>query len=139
MIKRLLVFIALSLCFFSSEHAAADLIYKPINPSFGGDAFNSNHLQGLANSQNSFAQKKSSTTQSTTERFLSMLQSRLYSALASQVADAIFGDNAQPSGTLVFDDQQITFFNTGTEIQLTITDFGTGQVTNIVVPTLQTP
>jgi curli production assembly/transport component CsgF len=65
-----------------------------------------------------------------------MLQSRLYSSLASQVSEAIFGDNAQPNGTLVFDDQQITFINTGTEIHLTVTDFTTGQVTNIVIPTL---
>ncbi len=68
-----------------------------------------------------------------------MLESRLYSSLASQVADAIFGDNAQPNGTIVFDDQQISFVNTGTEIQLVVTDFGTGQVTNIVIPTLNTP
>ncbi len=127
---------ALSVLFCSE--AAADLIYKPINPSFGGDPFNSNHLQGLAASQNQFKQSgSSSTTQSNTERFLSMLELRLYSALASQVADAIFGTNAQPSGTIVFDDQQVTFLNTGTEIDLTVTDFSTGKITNIVIPTLQ--
>ncbi len=114
----------------------ADILYKPVNPSFGGEAFNSNHLQNLANSQKLFEENTSSSTQSTTERFLSMLQSRLYSSLASQVSDAIFGDDAQPSGTIVFDDQQIAFFNTGTEIQLSVTDFTTGQVTNIVIPTL---
>jgi curli production assembly/transport component CsgF len=92
----------------------------------------------LAASQNQHKDDGSSSeSQTTTERFLSMLQSRLYSSLASQVAEAIFGDNAQPNGTLVFDDQQITFTNDGTAIHLTVTDFTTGQVTNIVVPTLQ--
>jgi curli production assembly/transport component CsgF len=117
--------------------ASADLLYRPTNPSFGGDAFNSNHLQGLAASQNQHKESSSSSnSQTTTERFLSMLQSRLYSSLASQVSEAIFGDNAQPNGTLVFDDQQIVFINTGTEIHLTVTDFSTGQVTNIAIPTL---
>lgn len=118
--------------------ASADLLYKPINPSFGGDPFNSNHLTGLAASQNQFKDTGSSksTTQTTTERFLSMLESRLYSSLASQVADAIFGPNAQPSGTVVFDDQQISFINTGTEVRLIVTDFSTGEVTNISIPTL---
>lgn len=117
--------------------ALADLLYKPVNPSFGGDSFNSNHLQGLAASQNQYKESSSSSSsQSTTERFLSMLESRLYSSLASQVAEAIFGDNAQPTGTLVFDDQQITFVNDGTSIRLTVTDFTTGQVTNIVIPSL---
>jgi curli production assembly/transport component CsgF len=127
-----------ALLFGFSSPLAADIIYKPINPSFGGDSFNSNHLQGLANAQNEFSKTNKSKAQTPTERFLSMLQTRLYSALASQVADAIFGQNAQPSGTIVFDDQQVAFLNTGTEIQLTITDFNTGQVTNIVVPTLVT-
>jgi curli production assembly/transport component CsgF len=123
------------ICLFSP--ASADLLYKPINPSFGGDSFNSNHLQGLAASQNQHKEDSSSSeSQTTTERFLSMLQSRLYSSLASQVAEAIFGEDAQPNGTLVFDDQQITFTNDGTSIHLTVTDFSTGQVTNIVIPTL---
>lgn len=128
----------LALLLLTATTAGADMIYKPINPSFGGDYFNSNHLQGLATAQKGFKEQSSSQSQSPTERFLSMLQSRLYSSLASQVSEAIFGEDAQPNGTIVFDDQQVTFINTGTEIQLIVTDFTTGQVTNIVVPTLQT-
>ena len=130
------LFYSILLSFMIGANAWADILYKPVNPSFGGEGFNSNHLQSLANSQKLFEENANSTRQSTTERFLSMLQSRLYSSLASQVSEAIFGDDAQPSGTIVFDDQQIAFFNTGTEIQLSVTDFSTGQVTNIVIPTL---
>jgi curli production assembly/transport component CsgF len=135
MSQRALFFTAVLLFTFDMP-AAADIVYKPVNPSFGGDSFNSSHLQGLAGAQNQFTKTSKSSTQTTSERFLSMLQTRLYSSLASQVAEAIFGDNAQPSGTIVFDDQQIAFVNTGTEIQLTVTDFTTGQVTNITVPVL---
>lgn len=117
--------------------ASADIVYKPINPSFGGDPFNSSHLQGLAASQNEYKDSGSQSAQSESERFVSMLQSRLYSSLASQVSDAIFGENAQQDGTITFDDQQISFTNTGSAINLVITDFGTGQVTNISIPTLQ--
>jgi curli production assembly/transport component CsgF len=130
---------AIVVFFATFAPAYADILYKPLNPSFGGDSFNSNHLQSLATSQNRFSESNSSSRQTSTERFLSMLESRLYSSLASQVSDAIFGEDAQPSGTIVFDDQQITFLNTGTEIQLTVTDFTSGQVTNIVIPTLATP
>ncbi len=128
----------LALLLLTTATASADLIYRPINPSFGGDPFYSNHLQGLATAQKRFKEQSTSRSQSPTERFLSMLQSRLYSTLASQVSEAIFGEDAQPNGTIVFDDQQVTFINTGTEIQLIVTDFTTGQVTNIIVPTLQT-
>jgi curli production assembly/transport component CsgF len=131
-------FIASVLAILSNNPAAADLIYTPINPSFGGDPFNSSHLQGLAASQNTFKETSASSRQSSTERFLSMLQSRLYSSLASQVAGAIFGEDAQPSGTIIFDDQQVSFVNTGTQIQLVVTDFSTGQITTITIPTLST-
>lgn len=130
---------ALSAIFVSvfSATSLADMIYTPVNPSFGGSPYNSNHLQSLATAQNEY---KGATTererQSMSERFIGMLQSRLYSSLASQVAEAIFGDNAQPSGTITFDDQQVSFTNNGTEIVLVVTDFSTGDVTNISIPTL---
>jgi curli production assembly/transport component CsgF len=130
-------FTALLICALSTP-AAADLIYKPINPSFGGEPFNSSHLQGLAGSQNQWKQQgSSSSSQSASDRFLTQLQSRLYSALASQVADAIFGENAQPEGTIQFDDQSIHFENDGTQIKLEVTDLNTGQVTEIIIPALQ--
>jgi curli production assembly/transport component CsgF len=130
--------ICFAACMFlcSINTAQADLIYRPINPSFGGDPFNSNHLQGLAGTQNEFKPDSKTKPQSATDRFLSMLQSRLYSSLAGQVADAIFGENAQPTGTIVFDDQQVSFSNNGVEIEITILNFSTGEVTNITVPTL---
>ncbi len=133
--SRYFTYTCLALC-FSATSALSDFIYKPVNPSFGGDSFNSNHLQSLATTQKSFKESSASQGRSSTERFLSMLESRLYSSLASQVSEAIFGQNAQQSGTIVFSDQQIAFFNTGTEIQLTVTDFVTGKITNIVIPTL---
>jgi len=127
-------------CFFlfAGQAFASDMVYTPMNPSFGGSYLNSQHLQSLATTQKQFEENTSASEQSESDRFVSMLQSRLYSSLASQVSEAIFGDDAQPAGTVVFDDQQISFVNTGTEIQLSVTDFGTGQVTNISIPTLVT-
>jgi len=120
-----------------STPAMADMVYKPINPSFGGDSFNSSHLQGLAGSQNQYKDSASSAQMSNSERFLNMLESRLYSSLASQVAEAIFGENAQPNGTITFDDQTISFVNDGTQITLNVTDLNTGQITTISIPVLQ--
>jgi curli production assembly/transport component CsgF len=119
----------------SISMAQADLIYQPVNPTFGGSPLNSSHLQSLASIQKQYEENPEEKRAS--EKFLDMLESRLYSGLASQVTEAIFGENALPSGTIAFSDQQITFVNTGTEIQLVVTDFTTGQVTSIVIPTIQ--
>lgn len=130
--------LAISFAAFLATPVLGDIVYKPINPSFGGEPFNSSHLQGLAGSQNVFKKEGGSSAQSPSERFVSMLQSRLYSAFANQVSEAIFGENAQPNGTITFDDQQIVFVNSGNSIELTITDFTTGEVTTIVIPNLVT-
>ena len=118
-----------------SSMAQADIIYQPVNPTFGGNPLNSSHLQSLASTQKQFEEHTEEKRAS--EQFLDMLESRLYSALASEVTDAIFGEDALPSGTISFSDQQVSFVNTGTEIQLVVTDFTTGQVTTIVIPTIQ--
>ena len=128
--------LAVPFLFAFAAPAMADMVYRPTNPSFGGDSFNSTHLNSLASAQNLHKPKSTSKTQTASERFLAMLESRLYSALASQVSEAIFGENAQPNGTITFDDQQVHFVNTGTEIQITVTDFLSGKVTNITVPSL---
>jgi curli production assembly/transport component CsgF len=119
----------------SISMAQADLLYQPVNPTFGGSPLNSSHLQFLANTQKQYEESTPEKTDS--QKFLSMLETRLYSALASEVTDAIFGEDALPNGTIAFSDQRVDFVNTGTEIQLIITDLITGQVTTIVVPTIQ--
>ena len=62
------------------------------------------------------------------------MQSRLLSALSSQVVDAIFGDNPQESGTISFGGQTIEFFRSLDSVTLVITNDDTGEETRIVVP-----
>lgn len=116
-----------------------EMVYKPQNPTFGGESFNSSHLNAMAGAQNEYKPKASSSSlsQTNSQRFISMLESRLYSSLAAQVSEAIFGENAQESGTIVFNDQTISFHNDGTQITLTVIDASTGQTTEISIPTVQ--
>lgn len=115
--------------------SAQDVTYQPIDPSFGGNPFNSAHLLGVANAQNDYKDPKSTANSSQADIFARQLQSRLLSALSSQIVDAIFGDNPQQSGTIKFGGQTITFDRGLTDVTLTITDDDTGEVTTIIVPT----
>jgi curli production assembly/transport component CsgF len=116
---------------------AQDLVFQPIDPSFGGNPFNSAHLLGVANAQNDFKDPKatSSTSNSQADIFARQLQSRLLSALSSQIVDAIFGDNPQEHGTISFGGQTIDFQRSLEDVTLNITNDDTGEVTKIVVPT----
>jgi curli production assembly/transport component CsgF len=118
---------------------AQDLSYTPINPSFGGNPFNSSHLLGIANAQNKFKDPSSTATgQTQAQIFAQQLQSRLLSALSGQIVDAIFGKNPQQHGTISFGGQTITFDRGLDNVTLNITDDTTGEVTTIVVPTYVT-
>jgi curli production assembly/transport component CsgF len=114
---------------------AQDMVYQPIDPSFGGNPFNSAHLLGIANAQNNYKDPSAQQSNSQADVFARQLQSRLLSALSSQIVDAIFGENPQESGTISFGGQTINFVRSLTEVTLTITDDGTGEVTTIVIPT----
>lgn len=119
--------------------AANELVYTPINPSFGGNPFNSGHLQFLATTQNQHLPSNDPVTnpQSTTaDLFVRNLQSRLISGLAGQVSDAIFGDNPSDAGEVVFGDTTVSFIRGAEFISLTIIDPNSG-VTEIQVPVLQ--
>lgn len=118
-----------------SEAVAQDIVYTPVNPSFGGNPFNSNHLLGIANAQNDFTNPASSSSSSQADIFARQLQSRLLSALSSQIVTAIFGDNPQESGTISFGGQTVRFIRSLTEVTITIINDDTGEETVIVVPT----
>lgn len=118
----------------ASPLAAQDVVYTPISPTFGGNPFNSNHVLGVANANNDTRDPRSTTSNSQADIFARQLQSRLLSALSSQIVDAIFGENPQESGTISFGGQTIEFFRTLEEVTLIIRDDATGEETRIVVP-----
>lgn len=116
---------------------AQDISYTPTNPSFGGSAFNSSHLLGIATAQKPDKPKSTASEASPSDLFLRQLQSRLLSALAGQVTDSIFGDNPQDHGTISFGNQLVTFDRGLTTVVLTVVDLSAGTTTEIEIPILQ--
>lgn len=113
---------------------AQDLVHTPISPTFGGNPFNSNHVLGIANAQNDTRDPRTQNNNTQADIFSRQLESRLLSALSTQVVDAIFGDNPQDQGTISFGGQTIEFFRTLDEVVLILRDDNTGEETRIVVP-----
>ncbi|MCA0922085.1 curli assembly protein CsgF [Pseudooceanicola nanhaiensis] len=125
---------------------AQDLVYQPVNPSFGGNALNSSHLLSIAGAQRTATARDAATSSSSgstdttdssdADLFVRQLQGRLLSALAAQVTDAIFGTDPQENGTVTFGTTTVTFERTLDTISLLIVDNFDGTVTEIVVPQL---
>ena len=71
-----------------TQAQAGNLIYQPINPSFGGDPFVGSYLLGKAQAQDTTTDPNTRSVQSlsSTERLLQNLESRLISQLISDVS-----------------------------------------------------
>lgn len=148
--KQILI-LSLFIC-VSANAVAGDLVYQPFSPTFGGSPLNSSHLLSTANAQKSATARDAdddllssiddgSTNSASSDQaalFLRQLESRLLSSLASQVTDAIFGENPQDSGTVQFGDTSVSFQRTLDSLELTIINGLDGSVTQITVPQLVT-
>lgn len=125
--------IALSLC---SASSAGELVYRPLNPSFGGDPFMGSYLLGKAQAQDTNTDPSARRTQplSATQRLVQSLESRLISQL---IGDISSGELSQ--GSFDSDDFSVVIEDQAGLINLRIVDKVTGDVTNISVGGLFNP
>lgn len=134
MLRFSAVALALACCATGTPVLSQDLVHEPISPTFGGNPFNSNHILGVANAQNKTRDPNAVDRNNQSSIFARQLESRLLSALSSQIVDAIFGENPQESGTITFGGQTIEFFRGLDEVTLIIRNDDTGEETRIVIP-----
>jgi curli production assembly/transport component CsgF len=113
---------------------AGTLVYTPTNPTFGGSPLNGGTLAAEASAQNHGAHASStgSSSLSTGQMFANQLTSQMYASLANQITQAIFGANAQQSGSYTFGGTTVAFNHVGGQIQITINDGAT--ITTLSVP-----
>ncbi|WP_404344367.1 curli assembly protein CsgF [Vreelandella venusta] len=121
---------------FSLESSAGELIYQPLNPSFGGDPFMGSYLLGKAQSQdtNTDPNARGIEQLSATERLIQSLESRLISQLISDVGSGDVGEGSFDSG-----DFSVVVRDDGGQLVVRVIDKVTGDVTNISVGGLFNP
>lgn len=122
----------------SASVQSSELVYVPVNPSFGGNPLNGPVLLNQANAQNGFTDHSSSSsagTQSTLTQFNSMLQSAILSRVSSAVTSSIVGaDGKLTPGTVETTDFTISIVNLSPGLlQITTTDKTTGQTTSFQI------
>ena len=121
------------------------LVYRPVNPSFGGNTFNYSWMLSSAQAQDKSKDPsatsgsqaglggRSAADASSLNNFSQSLQSQLLSQLSRNLFSQQFGEQGLKEGTFQFGDLQVIITNglNGTNIQ--ITD-GKGGQTTITVP-----
>ncbi len=134
-VKRALLAVALSALMVTTA-TGGELIYQPLNPSFGGDPFMGTYLLGKAQSQdtNTDPNTRSIEPISSTERLVQSLESRLISQLISDVGAGNVGQGSFDSG-----DFNVVVRDEGGQLVVRVVDKVTGDVTNISVGGLFNP
>lgn len=128
---------------------ARDLVYQPVNPSFGGSPLNGSYLLGLAGANNnryteSPEAKKQRRLQDAigggtdpAQQFERQITASLLSQIAATVGQQILGENARDSGTFSMGGTRVQFNRLGGQINIDITEAATGGRTNIQIPAPQ--
>ena len=118
---------------------ATELVYTPVNPSFGGSPLNGGFLLNAAQAQNKFKEESASRTRpGPLENFEESLVRRVLNNLAGDIADSAFGNG---EAGLTEGNYQVGDFvidvstESGGDLAVSISDLGTGDQTTIEIPT----
>ena len=125
----LLLLVSIVQMWAASVVSASELVYTPVNPSFGGNPLNGTYLLNNAQAQNKEKDPDgySYEAPSDLERLASSLESRL---LGQLLADMGNGN----TGSIVTDDFSMVVSDDGSGgLVVVITDLATGETTTIAV------
>ena len=118
--------------------SAQDLVYQPVNPSFGGYALNSSHLLSTAQAQNGFTQSSGLSSQrferNAVDEFKESLNRQILSQLSRQLVTSTFGESELESGKYELGDFIIEISEDAEGVNINIFDIRDGSETNILVP-----
>ena len=112
------------------------LVYKPINPVFGGDTFNYQWLLSSAEAQNKFTDENAFSYEKTTEleNFTETLNRQLLNSLSQDLFQQEFGNAGLTVGTYVFGSLVVDISPTTGGLFINILDTTTGDQTQINIP-----
>lgn len=113
-----------------------DIVYKPMNPFFGGDTFNYQQMLASANAQNSFEEDSGFDFEqpSDLDNFTDSLNRQLLNSLSQDLYQDQFGDEALTEGTYVFGSLVVEVSPTSGGLSVNILDTSTGEQTQIIIP-----
>lgn len=114
------------------------LVYKPVNPAFGGDTFNYQWLLSSANAQNQFDQKNSYSdllgNLNSVDSFSQSLNRQVLSELSRKLFEDQFGEGSIQPGNYLFGSMYLQVTTTAQGLLINILDTSNGDQSEIVIP-----
>ena len=116
--------------------SAQEMVYKPINPAFGGDTFNYQWLLSSAEAQNIHEEDSgfSFDEQSDIDSLTDGLNRQLLNKISSDLFREQFGDGDIQPGTYMFGSLVLEISPSTDGLLINILDTQTGDQTQIIIP-----
>lgn len=146
---KTIVFLLVSVL-FGGYLEAQDLVYKPINPAFGGDTFNYQWLLNSADSQNKYKEPVNDLykPQTELERFKENLNNQLLNYISRSLFQQQYDDGTTTGGTgtgtgtggglqqgtFVFGSLSVEVYPSNLGVVVNILDITTGEETQVIIP-----
>jgi len=126
------------LAFLSLTAFSQQLVYKPINPAFGGDTFNYQWMLSSAQAQNKLEEQSARGaglgTGNPLTDFENNLNRQILNQLSREVIDNIFGEGSLQDGEFEFGTLKINIASQTDGVNIDIVNSRDGSQTNILVP-----
>lgn len=114
------------------------LVYKPINPAFGGDTFNYQWLLSSANAQNQFDEKNDYSNLldrvNSLDSFTQSINRQVLSELSRKLFEDQFGEGSVKPGNYLFGSLYLQITTTNQGLLINILDTSTGDQSEVVIP-----
>lgn len=114
------------------------LVYKPINPAFGGDTFNYQWLLSSANAQNQFDEKNDYSSLldnvNSLDSFSQSINRQVLSELSRKLFEDQFGEGSLKPGNYLFGSLYLQITTTTQGLLINILDTSSGDQSEIVIP-----
>jgi len=134
--KTLLIILTFIAGIFSGK--SQQLVYKPINPAFGGDTFNYQWLLSSANAQNQFDEKNDYRSlldnMDSLNSFSQSLNRQVLSELSRKLFEDQFGEGSIKPGNYLFGSLYLQITTTAQGLLINILDTSTGDQSEVVIP-----
>lgn len=134
--KTFMILLIVVVGIFSGK--SQQLVYKPINPAFGGDTFNYQWLLSSANAQNQFGEKNDYSNLldkvNSLDSFTQSLNRQILSELSRKLFDEQFGNGNIKPGNYLFGSLYLQITNTNQGLLINILDTSTGDQSEVVIP-----
>lgn len=140
--KRLVMYVVCGIVcglflMFAGVATATELVWVPINPSFGGPSYNATWLMVSATAQNKLKEGSNPGnpyTRDLIQDFESSLNRQILYRLSRKIIDAAFGEEGLESGYYNIGDYTIDVGSNLAGICIVVTDTGTGSTTTVEIP-----